>query len=135
MIRRPRPNEIKLLPQIENEADLRYARVGFGRVIGMPPAWLDQLSVLDRWQRRGHGAAAHALGFDTLYLSTYREVPCNGPYYNAQRLCPPQARRAADRVPPRPSRLASRHHAAECLAFSDPRKPLQVVVYHPYATD
>jgi hypothetical protein len=28
MIRRPRPNEIKLLPQIENEVDLRYARVG-----------------------------------------------------------------------------------------------------------
>ena len=119
MIRRPRPNEIKLLPQIENEADLRYARVGFGRVTAMPPAtlaslehgrrhgllwvavsplghpvrggtaWLDQLSVLDRWQRRGHGAAliersartAHALGFDTLYHSTYRGVPWNGPYY------------------------------------------------------
>jgi hypothetical protein len=28
MIRRPRPNEIKLLPQIENEADQRYGRVG-----------------------------------------------------------------------------------------------------------
>lgn len=30
MIRRPRPHEIKLLPQIENEADLRYRRVGLG---------------------------------------------------------------------------------------------------------
>ena len=38
MIRRPRPNEIKLLPQIENEADQRYARVGLGQVFGMPPA-------------------------------------------------------------------------------------------------
>ena len=126
MIRRPRPNEIKLLPQIENEADLRYARVGLRRVIDMPPAslasleharrhgmlwvavsrferpigfalmklrggtaWLDQLSVLDRWQRQGHGAAligrsvetARALGFDSLYLSTYRGVPWNAPFY------------------------------------------------------
>ena len=126
MIRRPHPNEIKLLPQIENEADLRYARVGLQRLIDMPPAtiasldygdrhgllwvaasplghpvgfalmklrggtaWLDQLSVLDRWQRRGYGAVliersartAQARGFDALYLSTYRDVPWNGPYY------------------------------------------------------
>ena len=52
-------------------------------------AWLDQLSVLDRWQGRGFGAAlidrtaaaARALGFDTLYLSTYRDVPWNAPFY------------------------------------------------------
>jgi GNAT superfamily N-acetyltransferase len=52
-------------------------------------AWLDQLSVLDRWQRHGHGAAlidrtarqARTLGFDTLYLSTYRDVPWNAPFY------------------------------------------------------
>ncbi len=127
MIRRPRPTEIKLLPQIENQADLRFARVGLQRVIDMPPAthrlarpwrsswpavggglaasaspvgfalmklhggtaWLDQLSVLDRWQRHGYGAAlidrsartAQAPGFDALYLSTYRDVPWNGPYY------------------------------------------------------
>ena len=126
MIRRPRPTEIKLLPQIENQADLRFARVGLQRLIDMPPAtiasldhgdrhgllwvaasplghpvgfallklhgdtaWLDQLSVLDRWQRHGYGAAlidrsgrtARALGFDALYLSTYRDVPWNGPYY------------------------------------------------------
>ena len=126
MIRRPCPTEIKLLPQIENQADLRFARVGLQRVIDMPPAplasldhgdrhgllwvaasplghpvgfalmklhgdtaWLDQLSVLDRWQRHGYGAAlidrsartARALGFDALYLSTYRDVPWNGPYY------------------------------------------------------
>jgi GNAT superfamily N-acetyltransferase len=125
MIRRPRPNEIKLLPQIENEADRRYLRVGLGRVVDMPPAsiaalecglrrdrlwiatsplgrptgfalmklkgaaWLDQLSVLDRWQRHGLGAAlidstarqARTLGFDTLYLSTYRDVPWNAPFY------------------------------------------------------
>jgi hypothetical protein len=38
MIRRPRPDEIELLPQIENEADRRYARVGLRRVVDMPPA-------------------------------------------------------------------------------------------------
>jgi GNAT superfamily N-acetyltransferase len=126
MIRPPRPDEVQLLPQIENDADRRYARVGLRRVIDMPPAtiaslefarrhgrlwiaasplgrpigfalmklrgdtaWLDQLSVLDRWQRRGYGAAlidrtagaARALGFDVLYLSTYRDVPWNGPFY------------------------------------------------------
>ena len=126
MIRRPRPNEIKLLPQIENEADRRYGSVGLGRIVDMPPAsiaalefgrrhdrlwvatsplgrpigfalmklkggtaWLDQLSVLDRWQRHGFGAAlidrtvrqARTLGFDTLYLSTYRDVPWNAPFY------------------------------------------------------
>jgi GNAT superfamily N-acetyltransferase len=36
MIRRPRPNEIKLLPQIENEADQHFARVGLGQVCRMP---------------------------------------------------------------------------------------------------
>ena len=126
MIRAARPNEIPLLPQIENAADRRYARVGLRRILDMPPAsiasleqgrrhdrlwvaasplnrpvgfalmkivggtaWLDQLSVLDRWQGRGHGAAligrtattARALGFDALYLSTYRDVPWNGPFY------------------------------------------------------
>jgi GNAT superfamily N-acetyltransferase len=126
MIRRPHLHEIKLLPQIENEADLRYGHVGLRRVIDMPPAtivslaqglrdnrlwvaasplnrpvgfalmklhdgtaWLDQLSVLDRWQGRGLGvalidrtaAAARILGHDTLYLSTYRDVPWNAPFY------------------------------------------------------
>lgn len=126
MIRAARPEEIALLPQIENAADERYARVGLRRVIAMPPAsiasleqgrrdgrlwvatsplnrvvgfalmkllggtaWLDQLSVLDRWQGRGLGAAlidrtaqrARALGHDTLYLSTYLGVPWNAPFY------------------------------------------------------
>lgn len=126
MIRAPRPDEIRLLPQIENAADRRYARAGLTWVIDMPPAsmaslekgrrrgmlwvaaspsnrvtgfalmklvggkaWLDQLSVLDTWQRRGYGTAlidrtaatARALGFDVLHLSTYRDVPWNGPYY------------------------------------------------------
>jgi GNAT superfamily N-acetyltransferase len=52
-------------------------------------AWLDQLSVLDRWQSHGFGtalidrtaAAARARGLDTLYLSTYRGVPWNAPFY------------------------------------------------------
>lgn len=52
-------------------------------------AWLDQLSVLDRWQGSGRGtaliertaAAAGARGFDSLYLSTYRDVSWNAPFY------------------------------------------------------
>lgn len=52
-------------------------------------AWLDQLSVLDRWQGRGLGAAlidrtaaeARRRGHGLLHLSTYRDVPWNGPYY------------------------------------------------------
>lgn len=126
MIRRPHPHEIKLLPQIENEADLRYRRVGLGQVVDMPPAslasleagrregrlwvavstlnrpvgfalmtfpggtaWLDQLSVLQCWQGNGFGSAlieqvataACGLGHRALYLSTYRDVPWNAPYY------------------------------------------------------
>jgi GNAT superfamily N-acetyltransferase len=38
MIRAARPDEIALLPQIENAADERYARVGLPQVIAMPPA-------------------------------------------------------------------------------------------------
>ena len=126
MIRRPRPNEIKLLPQIEKEADERYAQVGLRQVLAMPPAslaslerarcdgrlwvavspvgrvvgfalmkfpggtaWLDQLSVLERWQGHGLGSAlidraaghARALGFDALHLSTYLGVAWNAPFY------------------------------------------------------
>jgi N-acetylglutamate synthase-like GNAT family acetyltransferase len=53
-------------------------------------AWLDQLSVLERWRRYGLGTAliertaaeARRLGFATLYLSTYRDVPWNAPFYS-----------------------------------------------------
>ena len=45
MIRRPRPDEIKLLPQIENEADRRYVRVGLERIVGMPPASIAALEL------------------------------------------------------------------------------------------
>lgn len=126
MIRRPRPDEIRLLPQIEKEADERFRRVGLQLVVDMPGhsiealrrawrggllwvatspanrpvgfafmkitpgvAWLDQLSVLDRWQGQGLGAAlidraqekARALGYDRLHLTTYRDVPWNRPFY------------------------------------------------------
>ena len=133
MIRAARPDEIALLPQIENAADQRYARVGLQRVIAMPPAtieslqhgrrdgrlwvatsplnrvvgfalmkfpggtaWLDQLSVLDRWQGSGLGTAliertarhAHAFGHATLYLSTYLGVPWNAPFYERRGFSP-----------------------------------------------
>jgi GNAT superfamily N-acetyltransferase len=126
MIRPPRPDELRLLPQIENEADRSYARIGLGFIVDMPTAtlasleharrrdrvsiavspsgrpvgfalmklhgdtaWLDQLSVLEPWRRHGLGTAliertagqAARLGFATLYLSTYRDVPWNAPYY------------------------------------------------------
>jgi GNAT superfamily N-acetyltransferase len=126
MIRAARPEEIALLPQIENAADEQYVRVGLRRVLAMPPAsvtslehgrrhgmlwvatsplnrvvgfalmkrpggtaWLDQLSVLPRWQGRGLGAAlidrtsrrAREFGHDALYLSTYLGVPWNAPFY------------------------------------------------------
>jgi len=52
-------------------------------------AWIEQLSVLDRWQGRGLGAAlidrsaaaARTRGHDALYLTTYRGVPWNEPFY------------------------------------------------------
>lgn len=126
MIRRPRPDEIQLLPQIEREADERFRRVRLQLVVDMPGhsvealrhawhrgllwvapsptdrpvgfvfmkltpqvAWLDQLSVLDRWQGRGFGAAlidraqatARVLGYNALHLTTYRNVPWNRPFY------------------------------------------------------
>jgi hypothetical protein len=50
MIRQPQPREIELLPQIENEADRRYARVGLRQIIDMPPA---AISSLERGRREG----------------------------------------------------------------------------------
>ena len=52
-------------------------------------AWIDRLSVLDRWQRRGLGGAlidrcaetARTRGHGTLYLTTYRSVAWNEPHY------------------------------------------------------
>jgi len=59
-------------------------------------AWLDQLSVLPRWQGVGLGGAlidrtagrAHELGHDTLYLSTYIDVPWNAPFYERRGFSP-----------------------------------------------
>lgn len=126
MIRAAHPHEIRLLPQIENDADRRFARVGLQLVVDMPghsiaalehgrrhgllwvavsprghvvgfalmeikrsTALVEQLSVLDRWQGRGFGAAllercaatARALGHEPLYLTTYRDVAWNKPFY------------------------------------------------------
>src|SRR5260370_26839212 len=101
MIRRTRPNEIKLLPQIETDADRRFARAGLLHMLNRPPATIASLD-----QGRGRGLlwvavspfgqpigfalmklrggtteTARALGFDALYLSTYRDVPWNAPFY------------------------------------------------------
>jgi len=126
MIRAAHPQEIRRLPQIENAADARYARVGLRVVVDMPAhsiaalergrrhgllwiavaprghvagfalmeirrgtALIEQLSVLDRWQGRGLGTAliercaatARVLGHRSLYLSTYRDVAWNKPFY------------------------------------------------------
>jgi GNAT superfamily N-acetyltransferase len=126
MIRAAHPHEIRLLPQIENTADRRFARVGLQLVVDMPGhsiaalehgrrhgllwvatsphghvvgfalmeikrgiALIEQLSVLDRWQDRGFGTAllercagaARALGHEPLYLTTYRDVAWNKPFY------------------------------------------------------
>jgi GNAT superfamily N-acetyltransferase len=126
MIRAALPHEIRLLPQIENAADARYARVGLKLVVDMPAhsiaslergrqrgllwvaasplgravgfalmeikdgtAWIEQLSVLDRWQNRGLGSAlidrcagtALSRGHRLLYLTTYRGVAWNEPFY------------------------------------------------------
>ena len=43
MIRAPRPDEIRLLPQIENAADRRYVQAGLPRVVDMPPATIASL--------------------------------------------------------------------------------------------
>jgi hypothetical protein len=50
MIRQPHPRKIELLPQIENQADRRYARVGLRRIIDMPPA---SIPSLERGRRAG----------------------------------------------------------------------------------
>ena len=57
--------------------------------MGRGVAWIEQLSVPDRWQARGIGTAliehcvavARALGHRSLYLTTYRDVAWNKPFY------------------------------------------------------
>ena len=126
MICAAHPREIRLLPQIENAADRRFARVGLQLVVDMPghsiaalehgrrhgllwvavsprghvvgfvlmeikrgTALIEQLSVLDRWQGHGFGTAliercaetARSSGHKPLYLTTYRDVAWNKPFY------------------------------------------------------
>ena len=104
MIRAARPEEIALLPQIENAADGRYARVGLPQVIAMLPA---SIASLERGRRDGRlwvavspmnrvvgfafGArplARRELGHDTLFLSTYLGVPWNAPFYEHRGFSP-----------------------------------------------
>jgi GNAT superfamily N-acetyltransferase len=90
------PASTASLEQGRREGRLWVAASPLNRVVGFAlmkfpagTAWLDQLSVLDRWQGRGLGAAlidraaarARALGHDRLHLSTYLGVPWNAPFY------------------------------------------------------
>jgi hypothetical protein len=108
MIRPPRPHEVALLPQIENEADLRYARVGLKIVVDMPPASIASLELARR-----HGGLwvavsppGRPIGFALMrlrrstHVSTYRDVPWNAPPYQ---------RRGFSEVPPSNWSMTTRH--------------------------
>lgn len=74
MIRPPHPHEIRLLPDIENEADRRYARVGLQRVIDMPPA---SVASLEHARRQGQlwvaaSSQGRAVGFALMKLRAGR---------------------------------------------------------------
>lgn len=90
------PASVASLEEGRRDGRLWVAVSPLNRVVGFAlmkfprgSAWLDQLSVLQRWQGRGLGAAlidrtaqhARELGHDTLYLSTYLDVPWNAPFY------------------------------------------------------
>lgn len=90
------PATIASLEQGRRDGRLWVATSPLNRPVGFAlmklragTAWLDQLSVLDRWQGRGFGtaliertsAAAGALGFGALHLSTYLRVSWNAPFY------------------------------------------------------
>jgi GNAT superfamily N-acetyltransferase len=95
VVRMP-PHGLKSLAHGRRHGRLWVAVSPLNRVVGFAllelksdTAWLEQLSVLDRWQGRGLGGAlidraaeaARALGHDTIYLSTYRGVAWNEPFY------------------------------------------------------
>jgi GNAT superfamily N-acetyltransferase len=70
MIRPPRPDEVGLLPAIENAADRRYARVGLPRVLVMPPA---SVASVEQGRREGRlwiaaGSHGRAVGFAVMKL-------------------------------------------------------------------
>lgn len=90
------PASVASLERGRREGKLWVATSPKGRAVGFAlmklragRAWLDQLSVLDRWQGQGFGRAligrtadaAHALGCRALFLSTYLGVPWNAPFY------------------------------------------------------
>ncbi len=90
------PATIASLLRGHREGRLWVAASPLGRPVGFAlmkvrdgTAWLDQLSVLDRWQGRGFGGGliqrtamtAEAQGFEGLFLSTYLGVRWNAPFY------------------------------------------------------
>jgi GNAT superfamily N-acetyltransferase len=97
------PASIASLEQGRRDGRLWIAASPLNRVVGFAlmkfpggTAWLDQLSVLARWQGRGLGTAlidrtaeqARELGHDALYLSTYLGVPWNAPFYERRGFLP-----------------------------------------------
>ena len=97
------PHSIAVLKEGQQRGMLWVATSPRNRVVGFAlmaltggNAWLDQLSVLPRWQGRGLGAAlidhtaqrARELGYGTLHLSTYLGVPWNAPFYERRGFSP-----------------------------------------------
>jgi GNAT superfamily N-acetyltransferase len=90
------PHSLALLEHGRRHGLLWVATSPLNRVVGFAlmdikgdTAWIDQLSVLDRWQGRGLGGAlidrsaatARQRGYHAIYLTTYRNVGWNEPFY------------------------------------------------------
>jgi GNAT superfamily N-acetyltransferase len=95
VVRMP-PHSLASLERGRRRGLLWVATSPVNRVVGFAlmdimgdTAWIDQLTVLDRWQGRGIGGAlidrsaatARQLGYEAIYLSTYRTVSWNKPFY------------------------------------------------------
>ena len=71
MIRAAHPHEIRLLPQIENAADARFAGVGLKLVVDMPA---HSIAALERGRRRGLlwvavAPRGHVIGFALMEIT------------------------------------------------------------------
>jgi hypothetical protein len=81
MIRAAHPHEIRLLPQIENAADRRYARAGLQLVVDMPA---HSIAVLEDGRRRSLlwvavSPLGRVVGFALMTLVDLRGPGCTPP--------------------------------------------------------